>query len=241
MNVAEIVTNEIIAKIQSGNIPWIKPWDGCEPINYITRKPYRGINRILLDGGEYLTFKQIQELNGKVKKGSKSHIVVFYSPIKPKKENEDETEQEKQDKPKFVLKYYRVFSLNDVEGIKSKIQMHDDNSEIPNCQTVMNDYIVREGITLKCNGTSSEAFYSPLDDAITLPNIKQFDNSNHYYATAFHEMGHSTGHKSRLDRLNNKAHFGNEEYSKEELVAEITSAMLCRLTHVNFSEIIEIG
>ena len=82
--VAEIVTNTIIKKLESGVIPWYKPWTGGEAVNYITQKPYRGINRLLLDSGEYLTFKQIQDLNGKIKKGAKSHVVVFYLNLKMK-------------------------------------------------------------------------------------------------------------------------------------------------------------
>lgn len=230
--VAEIITNEIIKKLESGIIPWFKPWEGGEAVNYITQKPYTGINRLLLDGGEYITFKQIQDKGGHIKKGAKSHIVVFYKPIEY---TDDETDEIKQFN---MLRYYRVFSLDDVEGIESKqtIKEHE-NFTIEKCENIVNDYINRSGVTLKNNKRSARAYYAPSTDSITLPQLEQFTSSQHYYATAFHEMAHSTGHKTRLNRLSKKAHFGNEEYSREELTAEITSAMLCKYSGIDTAEI----
>lgn len=231
---AQIVTNEIIKRLESGVIPWNKPWSGGEAINYITGKPYRGINRLLLDGGEYATFKQIQDKGGKIKKGAKSHIVVFYKSVEY---TDDETDEIKIVK---YLRYYRVFSLDDIEGIESKqtIKEHE-NFTIERCQSIADDYISREGIKLKNLKTSSRAYYSPSTDVINMPRLEQFISSEHYYSTLYHEMTHSSGHKSRLDRIDKKAHFGNEEYSREELCAEITSAMLCNHTGIDSNEIID--
>lgn len=234
MTVAEIVTNEIIKRLESGVIPWNKPWSGGEAINYITQKPYRGINRLLLDSGEYATYQQITSKGGKIKKGAKSHIVVFYKPIEYVNNETDEIKIVK------YLRYYRVFSLEDVEGLPSKQTIKErENFTIDRCQSIADDYINREGIKLRNLKTSSRAYYSPSTDVINVPKIEQFTSSEHYYSTLFHEMAHSTGHKSRLDRLTKTAHFGNEEYSREELVAEITSAMLDNYTGIDSNELID--
>ena len=233
MTVAEIVTNTIIKKLESGNIPWIKPWSGGEAVNYITQKPYTGINRLLLDGGEYLTFKQIEANGGRLKKGAKSSIVVFYKPLEI---TDDETDEIKQIR---LLRYYRVFSLADVEGIDSKQTVSErENYTIEHCQSVIDNYVKKSGITFKTR-LNSKAYYNPDRDMVMLPKIEQFKDSQHYYATAYHELAHSTGHESRLNRLTAKAHFGNGEYSREELTAEITSAMLCKHTGIDSTELID--
>ena len=234
MQVSEIITNIIIKKLEAGEIPWLKTWQGGEAVNYITQKPYTGINRLLLDGGEYLTYKQIQDLNGRIKKGAKSHIIVFYKPIEIVDNETDEIKLIK------YLRYYKVFSLSDVEGIESKqIIQEKPNYTIEECETLINTYINKSGILFESQKLSSKAYYSPSADKIVIPKIEQFNNSKSYYATAFHEMAHSTGHESRLNRLTKTAHFGNEEYSREELTAEITSAMLCRYSGIDTSEIID--
>lgn len=231
--VAEMVTNRIIEKLESGVIPWFKPWDGGESVNYVTRKPYRGINRLLLDGGEYLTFNQIQKLGGHIKKGSKANMVVFYKPIQI---TDDETDEIKDIR---LLRYYKVFSLDDVEGIPSKLTVIDkENYSIDKCQSVIDSYVTKSGIKFK-NRLNSKAYYSPDKDMVMLPKIEQFNSSEHYYATAFHELVHSTGHEKRLDRLTNTAHFGNSEYSREELIAEIGSAVLCNHTGIDSADIID--
>lgn len=237
MNVAEIVTNRIIEKLESGSIPWIKPWDGGEAINYISRKPYRGINRMLLDGGEYLTFKQIQAVKGKIKKGAKSHLVVFYKQLVY--DNEDSEEEAKVVR---LLRYYKVFKLEDTEGIETKIGLNSNNAEIGDCESILTDYVNRERIDFNCAGVSDRAYYRPSEDKIVVPRIEQFSSSEHYYATAFHEAAHSTGHHSRLDRFKADAPvaaFGSESYSREELIAEITSAMLCSKCGIDKGSILD--
>ena len=231
--VAQIVTDAIIKKLESGVIPWHKPWRGGEAVNYITQKPYTGINRLLLDGGEYLTYKQVQDLNGKIKKGTKSHIVVFYKPIEI---TDDETDEIKKIR---LLKYYKVYSLQDVEGIESRQNIaHRNNYNIDNCESVINRYIDKSGVKFESK-TSTKAYYSPTDDKVTVPLISQFSSSKHYYSTVYHELAHSTGHKSKLNRLTTTAHFGNADYSREELTAEITSAMLCKHTGIDTADIID--
>jgi antirestriction protein ArdC len=114
-SVYEIVTNKIIEQLEKGVVPWRKPWINGGAVNWKTQKPYRGINAFLLESGEYATFTQIQEAGGKVKKGAKSQIVVFWKWL----EKEDEESGEVEKIP--YLRYYRVFEINtQVEGLESK-------------------------------------------------------------------------------------------------------------------------
>ena len=225
--VAEIVTSEIIKRLEAGVVPWRKTWSGGEAVNYITQKPYTGINRLLLDGGEYLTYKQIQDKHGKIKKGAKSHIVVFYKPLEIKDDETDEIII------KRLLRYYRVYSITDVEGIPSKQVIKErPNYSIENCQKIIDDYVAKSGIRF-IETTSTHAYYRPSDDTVCVPRKGQFDNSQAYYATAYHELTHSTGAANRLNRITSTAHFGNAEYSREELTAEIGSAILCSHTGID--------
>lgn len=123
MNVSEVVTNTIIKKLEEGHIPWIKPWDYVDAVNYVSQKPYAGINKLLLDGGEYLTFKQIKDNGGNIKPGSKAKIVVFYKPWDIEDKETGEIVHTR------VMRYYNVFSIADVEGI-SKLEQSYSKHEI---------------------------------------------------------------------------------------------------------------
>jgi antirestriction protein ArdC len=235
--VYEMVTNRILERLEKGVIPWRKTWNGSEPRNYVTQKPYRGVNTLLLPyGGEYLTFLQVKEAGGKVKKGEKSHIIVFYKPLEIKDENTGE------DKTIPYLKYSNVFHISQCEGITSKLQPIITNNDIEPIQTaqdIINAYIDRSGVTLNHIEGSNQAFYRPSTDTITLPTIGQFESSEEYYSTAFHEAAHSTGHKSRLNRITETAAFGSEKYSREELTAEITACMLMNIAGIEIQETFE--
>lgn len=220
-SVPQMVTDKIIEKLENGTIPWQKPWVSTPPINYVSRKMYRGINLFLLErGGEYLTWNQIQDKKGKVKKGAKSEIIVFFTRL-------EITDDEGNEKNIPFLRYYKVFHLDDVEGIESKLETPiSDTTPIQECENVIKNY----NTCPKIKHGYNQAYYSPSEDIIAMPNKKQFKGKEEYYSTLFHEATHSTGHKSRLNRFaENKKQvtFGSEEYSKEELVAEICSAMLC--------------
>jgi antirestriction protein ArdC len=221
MNVYEIVTDRILSELAKGNIPWRRPWRTEGPaINYVTRKEYRGINRLLLGGGEYLTFKQIRERGGKVKKGERSSIVVFW------KQLEIEEEGEKKTIP--MLRYYNVFSIHQTEGINTKLEgvVRIEHEPIETAENVFATYTSRENIEVK-HIDPNRAYYQPATDYINLPELSQYDIAEEYYSTAFHEAAHSTGHSSRLNRVKMEAAFGSASYSKEELVAEISAAYLC--------------
>lgn len=227
INVYEIVTERILKELESGNIPWDKPWvSGGGAVSYNSGKPYSLLNQMLLDKeGEYLTFKQVQELGGKVKKGEKSQIVVFYKPLEVKEIVDGKEEV----KTIPMLKYYNVFEVGQCEGIEPKWLEKDktkvkDFNPIEKAEEVAMAYVDREGIRVDYGG--SQAYYRPGTDSIHLPDRENFVGNVEYYSTLFHELVHSTGHESRLDRLSKDAHFGSAVYSKEELVAEIGAASM---------------
>ena len=223
MDIYAEITNRMIKEMESGIIPWKKPWMTTgAAISHTTGKPYSLLNQMLLGRtGEYLTFKQVHAEGGFVRKGEKAHMVVFWKWI----DKEDEETGEVTQIP--FLKYYNVFHIDQCEGITAKHMQTNPNPASPDetAESIINDYSKREGVMIE-HREGDAAFYQPATDRIVLPLLKQFKETAEYYSTAFHEMVHSTGHMKRLARLEAPAHFGGEEYSKEELVAEIGSAAL---------------
>jgi len=226
-SVYQIVTDKILAKLEQGEIPWRKPWvGGQQPVNWLTQKPYRGINSLLLDPGEYATFNQVKKHNGKVKKGEKGQLVVFWKWIEIK-ENDNETgEEEVKQRP--LLRYYKVFEINSqVEGLESREKDREtyDHDPIEQAEAIVKGYKDRPEIKY----APGRACYNPMDDQVKVPEISDFPNADEYYDTLFHELAHSTGHNKRLNRqgVNMDILTGRETYAKEELVAEIAAAMLC--------------
>lgn len=226
-NIYEMVTARIIEQMEQGIIPWQKPWTGRRGGAYSrsTGKAYSLLNQFLLaKPGEYLTFKQAQEAGGHIRKGEKGSIVVFWKQV-PITETNDEGETVTRTIP--VLRYYTVFHIDQCEGIEPK-WTDETRAEVEADETaedLIHDYLDATGVDLY-NVRSDRAFYSPASDCIQLPLMEQFTNTAEYYSTAFHEMVHSTGHASRLNRLNKTAAFGSEDYGREELVAEIGAAQL---------------
>ncbi len=235
--VYDIVTERIVAELQKGIIPWHKPWHGVQDgaISYTTRKPYSLLNQILLGKpGEWLTWKQIQEHGGHVKKGAKASMVTFWKVYLKGKDGEeipDDAEVLDNVDKRFVLRYYNVYHIDDVEGVESKIKSTPaapDIKPIDEAEKVAKEYVDRNSpLTLEvCR--SNRAFYSPGRDSVTVPLLEQYDCPEEFYSTLFHELTHSTGHKSRLDREDGmKSLFGDQCYSREELVAEMGSVFIC--------------
>jgi antirestriction protein ArdC len=222
-NIYEMVTNKIIEKLEAGTVPWRKPWNGSKgpAVNWKTQKAYRGINVMLLEPGEYLTFKQATEAGGKVKKGAKSEIVVFWKWY----EKEDKTTGDVEQIP--TLKYYRVFNINQCEGIKSKRDEKIPTFEhdpIEEAENIIKGFMNKPSLSWEQTG----AWYKPGLDHVNVPPMKDFPKIEEYYNTFFHELCHSTGHRSRLNRdgITGTHKFGSQDYSKEELVAEIGASML---------------
>ena len=226
MDIYAEVTTRIISQMEEGIIPWSKPWVACgKAISRSTGKPYSLLNQMLLGRpGEYLTFKQCQEAGGKVKKGEKSSMVVFWKWLTV----EDEDTGEKKEVP--FLRYFNVFHIDQCEGIMARYPSKEPlpESSAPadeKAEAVLHDYIAASGIKL-ISRESSEAFYRPSTDTVVLPLIKQFGDTAEYYSTAFHELTHSTGHPSRLNRLTETARFGSAPYSREELCAELGASFI---------------
>lgn len=226
-DVYAIVTNRIIEQLEQNRVPWRKPWtEAGLPQNLISKRPYRGINVWLLLSCNYrqnlfLTFKQAKELGATVRKGEKSQMVVFTKWEK----KEDEKTGEVKNVP--FLRYYYVFNVAQCDGIpEGKIPPHAvrNNDPIETCQ----DIIVSMPNLPEIKHDKQKAFYDPAGDYINMPLMESFTNSESYYGTLFHELIHSTGHFSRLNRkeITEMKGFGSEPYSIEELTAEIGSCYL---------------
>lgn len=240
VDVYDIVTEHIIAEMEKGIIPWQQPWCGGsdEAISYISRKPYSLLNQMLLGKpGEYLTYKQATALGGQVKKGAKGKMVVFYTTFNRKQikevrnelgEDIVETKTVVVEYGHPVLRFYTVFHLDDIEGLESKIEKDTshDHDPIEEAERVASEYVEREeGLTLIVKN-SNGAYYSPKEDKVVVPELSQYKVKEEYYSTLYHELTHSTGISSRCNRkIDGVAAFGDMSYAKEELVAEIGSAM----------------
>ena len=227
------------------------------PVKFWSRsgKPYQGINNLLLNvcgkRGEMITFKQCKAEGGRIKKGAKAAPIVFWNMLR---KETDELDEEGNKKVVIIpiLKEYKVFSVeDDCEGLEVKhhpdpveikiakwhhepVEGIDESAYNPAAEAVIAGYLSRSGgLSLDRLGATDRAYYSPALDQVVVPNVMQFSQIEEYYSTLFHELGHSTGHSSRLDRFSGKeanAAFGSESYSREELVAEITAAsILCTL------------
>lgn len=232
------ITNAITEQLEKGIIPWKKPWSGVNggAISHTSGRPYSLINQLMLSKpGEYLTFNQCKKEGGSIKKGARSNIVVFWKVIRKEIIDENgEPVKDENDMPISkafpVLRYYQVFHIDDCENIKPRFAGKTYNTIADaSAEDVFNAYITREHITFE-QTKSDRAYYSPKKDLIHLPLIEQFENVAEYCSTMFHEATHSTGHSSRLDRLTTgaAAAFGGEDYSKEELTAEIGAACILR-------------
>ena len=224
-NIYEMVTARIIEQLEQGIIPWHKPWTGTAGAwSRSTGRPYSLLNQWLMPQGEYATFNQIKKEGGKVKKGEKGYPVVFFKPTVIETEDKN---GEKVKKTVPLLKYYTVFNISEqVEGLEvkhSKETVERHHEPLAELEAIKTDYLKRSGVEFY-NLEQDKAYYSPVDDSIVLPLVEQFDSIEEYYSTAFHEMAHSTGHSTRLNRLNKLAAFGSDDYGKEELIAEITAA-----------------
>ncbi|MBX9837710.1 MAG: ssDNA-binding domain-containing protein [Silvanigrellaceae bacterium] len=241
-DVYSLVTNNIIEQLQNNVVPWQQPWkDNSIPQNLITRKPYRGINLLLLCSLRYeqnlfLTFNQLKSIGGSVKKGEKGNLIIFWKPIvKTAKES-------KTDEPElsFVLRYYKVFNVTQCENIPSSLI--EVTAETPFCPISYCDQIIEEMEHCpKIIYEAQQAFYDPISDYINMPKPETFVANEDFYSVLFHELIHSTGHRSRLarDGVATTSRFGDSAYSLEELTAEIGSCFLssvCGIGTNNFDQ-----
>jgi antirestriction protein ArdC len=229
-SVYEITTERIIKQLESGVAPWRKPWTCQTPANLVTQKEYRGLNVFTLASQGFpsrfwLTFNQAIKLGGSIRKGEKSSPVIFWN-IGDERETTEQGGAKEASRP-FLLRYYSVFNFSQTEGIDipvSLVQATRSNDPIQICEQIVTNMPNPPAFE-----QSDKAWYSPINDVVGIPARGLFHSSEEYYATEFHELAHSTGHAKRLHRENfdSPVSFGSDSYSKEELIAEMTAAMLC--------------
>lgn len=220
------IADQIASALERGVAPWRKPWRGRGgglPSNPSTGRPYTGVNWAILmvaawERGfscvEYLTYKQAQAMGGQVRKGEKGTRILIMKPVTRKNPREG------QDADYLMAKRATVFNLDQLDGLaidepESKIE------PIAAAEQLVADYLA-SGPALRVGGS---AYYTPAEDAITMPALGRFTTPAAYYSTLFHEIGHSTGHPSRLDR-DLKVLGRDHSYAREELVAEFAAAFL---------------
>lgn len=228
------ITQEIIARLEAGTKPWIQPWRGV-PLSRPLRAcgtPYRGMNVFWLwmvadmcghASPYWMTYNQAKSLGAQVKKGEKSTIAIFCKSYT--KEVEAPATREKSDEARRVLKAYPVFNADQVEGLPERYHPAAtlDLVEPEGREAELDSFFGAVPAMLRCQG--GQAYYEPVADRITMPPAHLFSGFDHYYATLAHELSHWTGHPSRLARdLKNR--FGTTAYAAEELIAELSSAML---------------
>ncbi len=229
MNAREMqdeLVNDIINDLETGKFEWFQQWESRLPASMASMKSYRGMNLIKLmrhmhnnsfSSPYYATYNRINAMGGRVKKGSKGTTIVYYA----WKEKIVEVDGEQVDKGYQVLYPRTVFNLDQTTLEDTKPDEPLGNEAI---DKIVSDY----GIVI--NG--GKPSYSPLRDEIYMPSKKSFTTVEEYYSTLFHELIHSTGHKSRLNRtgITGAVNFGSDVYSREELVAEFGRVFMCAET-----------
>lgn len=238
MTVYQIITDRIIKILETGTIPWHKPWNGGGlPKNIVSGKSYRGINVWMLASAGYaspywVSFKQALELGGSVRKGERGMPVVFWM---FKKDEDEASETHERQAP--ILRYYTVFNVSQCDGLKSKRLAASEDAApasfepIAECDRIAAAMPQAPALN---HGGESRAYYRPSTDTVSMPARESFPVPAEYYSTLFHELGHATGHSSRLNRsgITELAGFGTQSYSREELVAEMTAAFLCGIAGI---------
>lgn len=247
------VTDRILAALDQGTVPWIKPWSAANspngdqqpfPINAITKRPYSGINLPLLwaeahlqgfSQDRWLTFNQARKAGGHIRKGERSSLAVLYKPME--RDAQDAAGNallvENGDSKQLhfaILKAHHLFNIEQTQGLEAL----DGSPSGAGQQDAFATNVGAEHLLLSSGArllhkAADLAFYYPLKDFIQLPTKAQFHDEGGYYATALHELVHWSGHGSRLGREGViAAHlFGSPAYAFEELIAEMGAAFLC--------------
>lgn len=227
----EEVTQKIVAALESGVAPWVRPWgvSGIAPRNYISKKPYQGINVLLtsmagFSSPYWMSYKQAQAKGGQVRGGEKGTKIVYWKlfDVEVRVTKGAVTRTEKQKRP--FLRLSTVFNAEQIDGIDFPTPEVSEFDPIAEGDALIDNFT--QECPIQYGGDS--AYYSPPEDRIQLPTREQFESSDAFYGTAFHEMVHATGHESRLARegVVNHDRFGSERYGKEELIAEMGSAFV---------------
>ena len=232
------VTDTIIADLEQGVRPWLKPWNAEHAAGRITRplraggQPYKGINVLMLWASAmtqnfaapiWMTFQQAKELKANVRKGSKGSLVVYANRITKTETAEDGGENERNI---HFMKGYTVFNVEQIEGLPTHFYATAAPLLDPVQRIVTADlFFANTGADIRHGG--NQAYYAAESDYVQMPPFVSFTDAESYGSTLAHEMTHWTKHPSRLDRNLGRKKFGDEGYAREELVAEIGAAFLC--------------
>jgi antirestriction protein ArdC len=232
------VTSAIVADLEQGVRPWLRPWNAANAAGPITRplraggQPYKGINVLMLWAAAmtqnfaspiWMTFKQAKELNASVRKGSKGSLVVYADRITKTETTGDGQEQERDI---YFMKEYHVFNIEQIDGLPTHFYA-TAASQLDPAQRIdsADQFFANTGADIRHGG--NQAYYAPGPDFVQMPPFESFKDPESYCATLAHEMTHWTKHPSRVDRKFDRERFGDEAYAREELVAEIGAAFLC--------------
>jgi antirestriction protein ArdC len=231
------ITNRMIAKLETGTLPWVKGWNSGAgiPQNAVSNRPYSGINVLLFwlsaDKGyrapRYVTYKQAQEAGGNVRKGEHGELVVFFKKLEVKDPDALPGEVSSKDREIAFMRGYTVFNVDQCDGLPDKLRYGPSGPDKVNPDTreqLADDFIRATGADFREG--AGKPCYVPSKDFITVPAWSDFHSLPEYYAAAFHELVHWTGHKDRLDR-DLKGRFDKHAYAAEELIAELGAAYLC--------------
>lgn len=233
------VTANIIEQLEAGVFPWVRPWSKAKaslglPRNAVSKRPYSGINILVLwgaviEGGyasqDWLTFRQAQAAGGCVRKGERGRTVFYADRFTPKDEREQvETGEAARSIP--FLKRFTVFNAAQCDGLPEGLVSQPAPLPERELHQSAEKLISATGADFRMGG--AKAYYSPASDFVMVPPQPAFHHQIDYYRTALHELGHWTGHRSRLDR-DQTGGFGSAAYAREELVAELASAFLCAM------------
>lgn len=241
------VTDAVIKALEEGTVIWQCPWNQVGlPKNITTNVNYRGWNLFLLNFHSmikgyatpyYITYKQAQQLKGSIKKGEKGIRIIYWAQVELNKKSDDSTSQpvDETTKPRTIMvpKTYTVFNIAQTEGIEFpcfEAELRTESEIIEACENVVTNMPNKP--VIRKNGTN--AYYQPTTDTVVIPSLKRCKSNEGYYSTLFHELAHSTGHESRLNRkeLLSSDGFGTASYAKEELTAEMTAAFLSAITGI---------
>lgn len=231
-NIRQQITDQIVAQIQNGTPPWRKGWSSPElHKNGLTHASYRGVNQVILamtpyTDSRWFTWKQAETLGVKVKKASKGHRIVKMVEVdRNRAASVQDGEVLAEDKGKaLVLKAYVVFNAEQIEGLPDLPRPTTNKVEPVAAVDAVIEGMKGTGLTIHYGG--GQPAYAPLSDTVRMPMPDRFFSTQEMAATVLHEICHASGHTSRLNRLNLYARFGSEEYSREELRAELSSAFL---------------
>jgi antirestriction protein ArdC len=238
---ADKIVETLLAHLNSGKLIWHNPYIISAQANAVSNKPYRGINQFITalaassegySSPYWATFKQVADLGGKLNGAKGKGVpILFYKDLPQRDDDEKER--------RFTVRHSFVFNLDLVSGIDAEKFTISEGDAVPNddADRLAFEYLDRESVSM-AHGNPA---YSVVSDTVYMLRHDQLTTTDEYYSALFHELAHSTGHKTRLNRFERDAvrYDKKEEYSKEELVAEITAALLCHQCSVQSDASIE--